>query len=179
MTHFRWWLILLAAGLVATALRAEEIGWQEAVARLLQERGQAELCARALKKYGTKGEIARGEVAYGEAKADYDGMIGGLMTALAGGQRPASLPDLDTRLKRGFEEREAFCAVAKSRLPPLKPGEKGIAEEIVKGAVEPVVEAIAKLVDEAIHGPPGRRETIKTQLEGATWPPFASISPLS
>ena len=78
--------VLAAAG---TSLHAEEINWQEAVARLAQERTQAETCARVLKKYGSAEAVARGTLAYGEAKAEYDGIIAGLTVALARKERPA------------------------------------------------------------------------------------------
>ena len=37
-----------------SAAFAEEIGWQEAVARLAYERTKAETCVKELKKYGDK-----------------------------------------------------------------------------------------------------------------------------
>jgi hypothetical protein len=150
-----------------------------AVARLRQERELAELCASVFRKYANGAALDRAAFDYGEARADYDAVVGGLETALAADKRPASVPDLDTRLQRGFDKRTAFCEQAKHLLPPKKPGEKGVVEEIVKGAVGPVVEAVVKIAGEAINGPPGRRETIRTQLEETKWPPFASVSPLS
>lgn len=179
MAHLRLWFVLITATLAATALHAEEISWQEAVMRLRQERNQAETCAAVLKKYAKGAALARGALSYAAAKDDYDGTIGGLTTALGENKRPASVPDLEGRLRRGFQERQAFCEEARRMLPPSTPGEKSIGEEIVGGAVGPVIGAAVKLLDEAVNGPPGRRDTIITQLQAATWPSFASVSPLS
>ena len=76
------------------------IGWQEAVARLAGERTRAEACAGLLRRYGDEAAKAQGQVAYGEAKAEVDGVIAGLTVALARHAEPASLPDLEGRLGR-------------------------------------------------------------------------------
>ena len=83
---------------------SQEINWQEAVARLAQERTQAETGVRLLKKHGNAAAIDRGALAYGEAKAEYDGIIAGLVVALA--QRGRSRPALriwQERLQRGLQ----------------------------------------------------------------------------
>ena len=91
------------------AVHAQEINWQEAVARLARERTLAETCVALLRKYGDPAAQARGSLAYGEAKAEYDGVIGGLVVALARKGQPESLPDLQARLQHGFDKRQAFC----------------------------------------------------------------------
>ena len=78
-----------------------------------------------LKKYGSKPAKDRGAVAYDEAKAEYDAVIAGLIVALAEGERPVSLPDLEARLQRGFEKRNWFCESARAVMPPLPPGGRG------------------------------------------------------
>jgi hypothetical protein len=61
----------------------------DAVARLARKRTPAETCVGLLKKYGDKAAQARGAIAYGEAKADYDEVIAGLVvTGHAGGAAP-------------------------------------------------------------------------------------------
>jgi hypothetical protein len=137
----RLWLTFLAVVVAGTPLCAQEINWQEAVARLARERTQAETCVGVLKKYGDPTAIDRGSLSYGEAKAEYDGVIAGLSVALARKAQPASLPDLQDRLQRGFEKREAFCQSAQSFIPQGK-GEKGVIEEIVSGAIGPLIQAV-------------------------------------
>jgi hypothetical protein len=60
-------------------------------------------------------------------------------------------------------------------------GQKGVLVDVVKGAIEPAVQALSEAVaaiynnhrnDNALT-----RETIKTQLEAARWPSFAEIKP--
>jgi hypothetical protein len=95
----------------------QEISWQEAVARLARERTVAETCAALLTKVGEAAAVDRGALDYGAAKAEYDGIIAGLIVALARKGEPASLPDIEARLRRGFAKREAFlpeCADARS-----------------------------------------------------------------
>jgi len=58
----------------------------------------AETCAGLLKKHGDVAAVDRGSLAYGAAKAEYDGVIAGLAVALARKGQPESLPDLQARL---------------------------------------------------------------------------------
>jgi hypothetical protein len=155
---------------------AEDIGWQEAVARLAYERTRAETCGRALKAFGGPAAIQRGEVAYGEAKAEYDGIIQGLIVALARKGEPASLPDLEARMQRGFEAREAFCKSVQA-LVPSSAGQKSVIADIVTGAVGPVIDAIKAIWMRGKDDDALMRRTIQTQLEAALWPSFGSISP--
>src|SRR5580704_5923799 len=144
MVSGSWWLAptLLASVLVGTPLHAQDINWQEAVARLGRERTHAETCASVLKKYGDPAAKDHGSVDYGEAKAEYDGIIAGLSVALARKEQPASLSDLQSRLQRGFEKTEAFCQRALSLMPQDKDkGERGPIEEIVSGAIGPLIKA--------------------------------------
>jgi hypothetical protein len=154
-----------------------EINWQEAVARLARERTQAVTCAQVVKRYGGAGAIDRLSLTYGEAKAEYDGVIGGLLVALARKKEPESLPDLQERLKRGFEKREEFCNAAASLLPPPAPGERGVLGDIVKGAIEPIIQAVKEIYFRAKDDNALTRRTIETQLEATSWPDFASVKP--
>jgi hypothetical protein len=174
MARARWWLLLLlAVGTVGTALRAQEISWQEAVARLARERTMAETCVALLTQYGDQASQARGSITYGEAKAEYDGVIAGLVVALTRKGRPESLPDLQDRPQRGFDKREAFCR----SVEPLMPKghvEKGPIADIVSGAVKPLTDAIWSRTrdDDALM-----RKTIQTQVEATSWPSFDKAAP--
>ena len=97
------------------------------MARLRQERTLAETCVALLKEHGKKitGAIERGQLAYADAKAEYDAIIAGLDVALAQSDQPASLPHLEARLRRGFDKRQAFCASVERLVPPPPKGEKG------------------------------------------------------
>jgi hypothetical protein len=153
-----------------------DIGWQEAIARLAYERTQAETYVKALRAYGDHAGIKRGELAYGEAKAEYDGIIQGLIVALARKAEPASLPDLEARMRRGFAARRAFCKSVQA-LVPSADGQKGMVADVVHGAVGPVVDAVKAIWMRIKDDDALMRKTIQTQLEAAIWPPFDSISP--
>ena len=154
---------------------AEGIGWQEAVARLAYERTKAETCVKELKKYGDKAAISRGEDAYNDAKAEYDAIISGLTVALARKGEPTSLPDLEARIQRGFQAREAFCKSVQA-LAPSSAGQKSVIADIVKGVVGPVIDAIKAIWIRSKDDDDVMRKSIQTQLDAAVWPSFASIS---
>src|SRR5215213_9635704 len=99
-THF-FGLLLAMVCTIAPITFAEEIGWPEAVARLAGERTKAETCVGALKGYGDQQQIARGRVVYGTAKAEFDAVIAGLITALGEGNKPDSLTALNAKLEQG------------------------------------------------------------------------------
>jgi hypothetical protein len=174
-----WLLLALLAAWVPTGAQAQEIGWQEAIARLAQERTVAETCAGLLKKYGNESALGRGSLAYADAKAEYDGIIAGLDVALARKDQPASLPDLEARLRRGFDKRQAFCKSVEPLLPPAAPGQKGLVTDIVSGAVGPVIDAVKAIWLRRQDDNALMHKTIETQLEATTWPSFASVSPSS
>ena len=182
MAAARRWLPLFLMCWAGPALSAQTINWQEAVARLAQEREQAVTCAGLLKKHGDAAALDRGSLAYGKAKAEYDGVIAGLGVALAQREGPASLGDLEERLRRGVAARAAFCKDAEA-LTPASSGQKGVVEEIAKGAVSgavgPVVQALQAIYLRSRDEDAQARETIQAQLEAVSWPPFASVAPSS
>ena len=171
--HGLWMLaLLISPGLV----QAASIGWQEAVARLAHERTRAVTCTRALKQYGDEAAKRQGALAYGEAKAEIDAVIAGLVVALAKRQEPASLPDLEARLQRGVNGREALCAAAVPLLPDTS-GEKNIIVDLVSGALGPLIEAVKEIYLDHRQADQLTRMTIQTQLEATTWPAFDAITP--
>jgi hypothetical protein len=168
-------LISMAPGIS----RAADIGWPEAVGRLAGERSKAETCAALLKGYGDEQQSSRGQLAYGDAKANFDAVIAELITALTEGGNPKSLPSLETDLEHGASSLREFCKTASDLLPSSSATNKGILDDIVKGAIQPVIDALSEGVaalynnhrkDDALT-----RETIKTQLEAAKWPNFAEV----
>ena len=153
-----------------------DITWQEAVARLGRERTQVEAYARMLRKYGDAAAVDRGSITYSDAKAEYDGVIAGLIVALARKKEPDSLPDLQDRLQRGYEKRDAFCRSVEALLPPTA-GQKGVILDIVKGAVSPLIDAVKDIYLRSKDDDVLVRKTIQTQLEAASWPTFSEIKP--
>jgi hypothetical protein len=163
---------------VPTLGQAAGIGWPEAVSRLAEERSKAELCIASLKRYGKPEQIEQRRLAYGTAKADFDGVISGLIIALGEGEKPESLPNLDAKLAHGATGLGQFCKSV-SDLVPNSSGQKGVLDEMVKAAVEPVVKAlsdgVATLYNNHRKDDALTRQTIQTQLEAAKWPDFGEV----
>jgi len=152
------------------------IGWQEAVARLAGERTRGETCASLLKKHGDEAAISRGALAYGEAKAEVDAVIAGLTAAVAEGKKPKSLPDLEARLERGVQAREAFCAEVMALVPDMSGDKKGITDltglgKVVTSLIDAAKELVLRWADEDAL----TRKTIQAQLETAVWREFAAV----
>jgi hypothetical protein len=161
--------------MASAAAQAQGISWQDAVATLQRERTRAEACVRILGKYGDDAAKARGSLAYADSKSEYDAVIAGLITALARKQQPASLKDLEGRLQRGFEKREAFCNSIKP-LVPTSAGQKGVIDEIVSGALGPIIQAVEHIYMRSKDDDALMRKTIQSQLEAAEWPAFDKVA---
>ena len=120
--------LALAGGAEARAQAPEAIGWPEAVARLAAERQRAVTCAGLARALPGEAAALLG-AAYGEAKAEADGVVAGLAVALAQGTGRgapgAALPDLERRLEAGLAKREAFCRRVLDLSPPAPPGHPG------------------------------------------------------
>ena len=172
------WTALVLLVLIAPGISLADIGWPEAVGRLAGERTNAEICAALLKGYGDQQQSSRGQLAYGEAKANFDGVIAGLVAALTEGEAPRSLPSLEADLEHGAAGLAKFCQTVSDLLPSTA-GRKGVLADIAKGAVEPLIktlsEGVAALYNNHRKDDALTIETIKTQLEAAKWPNFAEV----
>lgn len=169
-------IVTLSLLLVALPAQTQDLSWPDAVSRLAGERTRAETCAGLLKQFGDAAAVARGRLAYAEAKAEIDAVIAGLLVVLAEGQAPARLPDLEARLTRGVTQREAFCTDVQALLPD-RSGEKGLLVDIVKGALEPLIEAVKAIYLDLREADRLTRATIQTQLEATRWRAFDAIQP--
>lgn len=170
-------LILIRATAPAWA-NPSDVAWPEAVARLAHEQSLAQTCTASLKAHGDAQQISRGEFAYGEAKANFDEVIAGLITALDEGETPKALPDLEADLERGEAGLREFCQTV-SDLLPAEAGQRGVIEDIARAALGPAVDAlkegVAALYNNHRADSALSRATIKTQLEAARWPDFEQI----
>lgn len=170
--------VLVALLLVPAVVRAQAMRWPEAVAALAAERTRAETCVRVFKRHaGAKAAtLSRGELAYADAKAEVDAVIRGLIVALAQGGTPAGLSDLEARLTRGFQAREALCQQAMA-LVPEDPGTRNLLVQVLGVVLAPLLEAVRALYTVKAEQDRLLRQTIQTQLEGTQWPAFADITP--
>lgn len=169
-------LHVLIAFLTATPAMAG-MAWQESVARLAEERTQAENCAAVIKARGDAPARERAALAYGAARAEVDGVIAGLVTALAKRAGPASLRDLTPRLDRVTGGRESLCRTAQALIPAARGAKGGPIAEIVGAVLGPLIDAVKDLIIDARDRDSAARRTIQTQVEAAAWTPFSDIPP--
>lgn len=162
--------------LSATPADAAGMSWQDAVARLAQERAQVEVCVSVIKSRGDDPARVQAAAIYGKAKAEVDGVVAGLVVALAKDRPPSSLSDLIPRLDRATAGRDALCGTARTLLPP-DPGAKGGVADIIGAVLGPVAEAVKDLVLAAWERDALARRTIQTQVEATAWPAYSDIQP--
>ena len=80
-----------------------------------------------------------------KAKANFDGVIAGLITALTEGGAPKSLPSLEAELGHGATSLGNFCKMV-SDLVLKTSGRKDVVADIANAAVEPLIKALSKEV---------------------------------
>jgi hypothetical protein len=159
------------------------ISWPNAVGQIAGERAKAETCVALMKKYGDDGQKGRGQITYTNAKADFDAVIAGLITALSAGETPASLSSLQDKLSSGVSGLVKFCGTVNDLLPKAAgQTEKGVGEMIEIANMIPFEQLFRMLSggvsalytnhrsDDALT-----RRTIQTQLEAARWPTFSEV----
>lgn len=170
-------LLVLAGPTNAGA--ATDIGWPQTIELLTQERTQAETCVELLKSSGDKAVILNGRIIYDAARAQTDGVIAGLTTALVEGGKPESLPMVQTDLEKAGLGLHQICDAA-VKTASASGGTKGVVEDVAKAAIEPLVNAISSAVGALwtrhVEKDALELETIKTQLEAAKWPAFGDIA---
>lgn len=149
--------------------------WPEAIARLASERTRAVNCAARARALGDAGAALA--AAYGEAKAEMDGVIAGLSVGLTEGRATAALDGLQQQLEDAVAKREAFCQAVREHSGPGPTGERGIVGAALVAAVKPLVEAFVALVRMVDERDRRRRDTIRAELKATRWPDFADIDP--
>jgi hypothetical protein len=155
------------------------MSWPEAVGQIAGQRTKAETCVALMKRYGNDAQIARGQLTYANAKADFDAVIAGLIAALSAGQTPASLSSLQAKLTSGVSALLEFSNMVSNLLPDT-PGQKGVMDELAKIIpIEPLLkmlsEGVSALYSNHRNDDTLTRRTIQTQLEAARWPTFSEV----
>lgn len=155
------------------------MSWQDAVARLAQERTQAETCAAVIKARGAPADRERAAMGYGAAKAEVDGVIAGLVVLLARDGGPAELGDLLPRLERAAAGRDRLCRSAQGLIPADPGARGGVVAEIVGAVLGPLVDAVKDLIVDGRERDAAARRTIQTRLEATAWTAFSDLAPAS
>ncbi|HZZ22977.1 MAG TPA: hypothetical protein VFE60_10560 [Roseiarcus sp.] len=153
------------------------LGWPEVISLLAKARTQATTCVQVLKSSPDKAALARGQLTYGMAEGEMDGVIAGLTTALVEGGDPNSLPTARMSLDTAGQGLKEICDGA---VKTIAPNTKGVWEEIAKGPIEPLIKAISDGVG-ALWTRHVEKDTLelatkKAQLEAAKWPKFSDIA---
>ena len=168
-----WAAIAVVSPEALWAAQPATMGWPEVIADLTKERTQAETCVGMIKSSKNSDAIASAKTTYGAAKAEMDGVIAGLTTALVEGGKPDSLPTVRASLETSGKVSNRFATRRTRRRCPT-PRACGTA------AVEPVVKAISDgvgaLWTRHVEKDKLELETKKAQLEAAKWPDFGDIA---
>jgi len=159
------------------AAESGPMGWPEVIGGLTKERTQAEACVGLLKSRADKDTVEKAKAKYEIARADMDGVIAGLTTALMEGGKPDSLPMVRRSLETSGQTLQTICEAA---VKTGTPETKGLWDEIAKAAIEPLI----KPISDGIGGWWTRRNEMqdrerdakKAQLEAGRWPEFGDIA---
>jgi hypothetical protein len=119
-------------GRVRLAGSGRPTGWREI------EGGNLRRSAQSIRRQAAD---FQGQMVYGEATANFDAVIAGLVTALTEGGNPKSLPGLQTDLEHGATSLGKFCKMASDLLPSTS-GRKGVVADIAKAATEPLIKGV-------------------------------------
>jgi len=170
------WIVPAALCMAQTPL-----GWPEVIARLTQERMQAETCVGMIKSGKNTGAIAAVKATYETTAPRVDGAIAGLVAALVEGGKPEALPsvseDLETTGQSLKEICDAALATLKSNSQQKKDGwQVALATAAVEAAVKPMVDWVAEKWGRLRESDKLEIETKKAQLEAARWPKFSDIA---
>jgi len=156
------------------------LGWPEVIARLTEERAQAETCVGMIKSSKNTGAIAAVKATYETTKPRVDGAIAGLTAALVEGGKPEALPsvrdDLETTGKGLKEICDAALAIPKSSSHQKGGLGEAIATAAVEEAVKPIVDWLGEKWARLMEPDELERATKKAQLEAAKWPKFSNIA---
>lgn len=186
LTRYSFPLGALLLTLPSTAAFAQNSGaaanvtWPEATAQIAKLRTTAETCVSIIKQYGPSAQKAQARIDYGNAKSNADGIITGLTTALFTTGDTGGLPSLKQDLSVVSSDLSKLCDSATGLLPPSS-GHKGILDEIVKAALDPLIKAVSDGVSALYNNHRADKElikkTIQSQLEAAKWQEFDKIEP--
>jgi hypothetical protein len=164
------------------AAQPAPMGWPEVISILTTQRSQAETCVGLLKSRADPATLEKTKTTYSTAKADMDGVIGGLEEVLGEGRKPDKLPNVRPALETSSTRLKQICEAAAATATP---NTRGLWDEIAKGVAEGAVEPIVNKISDGIGAiwshyvvEPDKLtlETRKTKLNAARWPEFANIS---
>ena len=150
-------------------------GWPDTIRLLTREKSQAKACVALLRSAGDKPTVVEGQITYDNAKAAADGVIAGLTTALAEGDKPQDFPTIQADMEEAGKGLQTLCNSAVKAARAAQ-GTKGLVDGIVSEAIQPLVDALkaaaGALWQNHVQLAKLEREMIEKQLEAAKWPEF-------
>lgn len=156
----------------------EKINWQDAVAELSRAQTHSVALATQLKTLGDAETITEGSFTYEQARAEFNGIISGLLLVSAQHDEPDSLAGLENRLDRALAKADEFEHLVQKLIPKAH-GEKDLGQLLgnaIEKLLEPLTKAIGALWTARRDDDRLLRETVGTQLESLRWPAFAQIA---
>jgi hypothetical protein len=162
---------------------AEESGWRQAIDRFALERTLAEGCVSLLKSAAERDPMQRvqGQWIYARARADVDGLIALLTTALAGERSPAAIPELRYRLETVPRQRQALCDHANAAVAGAIPPERALAAalpaEEAEGTAISLLDAAAQIWKAYRGVGSADRARIIAAISATRWRDYAEVSP--
>ncbi len=162
------------------AAQPATMGWPEVIARVTQERQQAEICVGMLKSSKNTDALADAKATYETAKPRVDGLIAGLTAALVEGGKPEALPTIRNDLETSANDLKEICGAALKTRKATAHQKGGWQEAIAEAAIEATVKPLADWLGEKwtrlMEPDKLEIETKKAQLEAARWPKFGDIA---
>lgn len=182
----RFFGLLLVCGLLAlsTAVSAatEPASTSSDVIRTLaRERAYGEDGATMLKSFAAKKptKLAKGQLLYSEARAEFEGLIEALKADLRNDRDPREAPAFQASLRSAVAKREAFFGFLKAEVLPMAGNDKaGILAAIPAAAalIPALIDGAVKLWGEWRKSSSERREEIERQLDAQKWQSLARIA---
>jgi hypothetical protein len=174
--------LLLALSGESSAAQPAPIGWPEVISVLTTQRSQAETCVGLLKSRADAATLDKTKATYGIARADMDGVIGGLEAVLGEGSKPDKLPNIRPALETSATNLKQICEAAAATATPST---KGVWDQIAKAVAEATIEPVVNKISDGVAAiwthyvvEPDKLalETRKAKLEAARWPEFSDIT---
>jgi hypothetical protein len=155
------------------------MSWPDATAQLIQFKTTSETCISIIKQFGNTAQKAHARLDYGEAEARANAIVSGLEIALYNSGDMKDLQALQTDLTFISTEVVQSCGIA-SGMIPADPGHKGVADDIAKAAIEPLIKAVSDGISALYKNHRADKDlikkTIQTQLEAAKWQDFDKVT---
>jgi len=171
-------LVIMGSGSSALAVG---LSYSEAINHLKKEQSQAETYAvvmNVMKPVGTTdlNKYARGILLYGDAKAEFDGLIEQMKAELMSGNAPETSPKFEQVLHNAVDRSVAFKTYVANEFVGTDEGKKGLGKVLLGKDLLPLLIDTAKGIwTEYREASKERKQEILAQLDALKWKPFHEL----